>query len=48
MNQSIPENPDYAVIHDDIVTLPAVAHHTTARSINACSYCQLEQQAMSA
>ncbi|RWA52946.1 hypothetical protein AU476_15640 [Cupriavidus sp. UYMSc13B] len=35
MNQSTPENPDYAVIHDDIVTLLEVARHAAARSVNA-------------
>ncbi|SCU75699.1 conserved hypothetical protein [Cupriavidus necator] len=35
MNQPIPESPDYAIIHGDIVTLLEVARRAAARSVNA-------------
>lgn len=35
MSQPIPENPDYTVIHRDIVTLLEVARRAAARSVNA-------------
>jgi predicted nuclease of restriction endonuclease-like (RecB) superfamily len=35
MNQPIPENPNYAVIHRDIITLLEVARRAAARSVNA-------------